>query len=375
VIEGAMTDRRVRVFGPAYLDRVLRVDRPLVDPALGPPLDQSHEGVGKFGPSPTLELLDPGGFRIAIEPPADWPGPTGEIELAGSIGERLRGRWVVRGLAWQDDLGGMGAGYAAALHGVLSGALGPESDPTSRSIVHLLDRYGIVHHPIRVADRAADWTLLITSGEFGDKLPIGFRGCHAALRPEQLAPRAAEPCDLRVVAALPNHLAARVLSEPGAGIRFFAPALRNMVDRACPVSSFAASVDILSCNRAEWEALEDREEVAWRVSILALTEGPAGSSVRFTTPAGEPGRVHLAAFPRLRPPRDTNRAGEAYAATLLAALLEQGWAASAGVVEEGLIRAAAERASAAAALVLDRRDFGFPTPEEIDAALRAGSVA
>jgi ribokinase len=42
------------------------------------------------------------------------------------------------------------------------------------------------------------------------------------------------------------------------------------------------------------------------------------------------------------------------------------------VVEESLIRMAAERASAAAALVLDRLNFGFPSPGEIDAALCAG---
>ena len=33
------------VFGPAYLDRVIRVDRPLVDPELGDrPLDESIDG-------------------------------------------------------------------------------------------------------------------------------------------------------------------------------------------------------------------------------------------------------------------------------------------------------------------------------------------
>ena len=35
---------------------------------------------------------------------------------------------------------------------------------------------------------------------------------------------------------------------------------------------------------------------------------------------------------------------------------------------------AAERASAAAALVLDRLDFGFPDASRIDAALRLGRV-
>jgi ribokinase len=369
------TQPHVVVFGPAYLDRVLRVDRPLLDRAVGPPLDQSLEAIGTVGSRAMLELVDPAGFTIAIEPPADWPGPTGEIRLARPIRDGLRGRRVVRGLAWQDELGGMGAGYAAALGGSLWCALGPDPDPTSRAIAEQLARFGIAHHPIRVPDRSADWTLLITSGEFGDKLPIGFRGCHAALTPDSLEPMASEPCDLRVVASLPNRLAARALSAPGAAMRFFAPTIRAMLERDCPLWRCAAAIDVLSCNRMEWEALEDREEVAWRVSILVVTDGPDGSSVRFTTPAGEPGRVQVPAFPRERPPRDTNRAGEAYAATMLNTLLDRGWSAASGVIEEGLIRLAAERASAASALVLDRLDFGFPSGEEIDAALRAGRVA
>jgi len=125
----------------------------------------------------------------------------------------------------------------------------------------------------------------------------------------------------------------------------------------------------------EWETLEDREEAGWQFSILVVTDGPRGSTVRFTTPAGDAGILHIPAFPRERPPRDTNRAGEAYAATLISTLLDQGWCAALGVVEEGLIRMAGERASAAAALVLDRLEFGFPSPAEVDAALDAGRVA
>jgi sugar/nucleoside kinase (ribokinase family) len=368
------TNRRVSVFGPAYLDRVLRVDRPLIDPALGPPLDQSVDGEWKFGTNPTLELTDPADYTLEIIPPDDWPGPAGEVRLRHPIREGARGRRVVHGLAWQDDLGGMGAGYAAALGGTLCSALGPDSDPTSQEVARRLAEAAIGHWPIRVADHPADWTLLISSGEFGDKLPIGFRGCHLSIAPESLVAEAGKPCDLRVVASLPNHLTAHVLRAPGAPIRFFAPAMRNMLDGECRVSSFAASVDILSCNRREWEALDDREQVAWQVSILIVTDGPNGSIVRFTTPSGDPGALQMPAFPRQRPPRDTNRAGEAFASTLVSALLHHDWSAPSGVVEEGLIRLAAERAAAAAALELDRVDFGFPSPAEIDDALRAGRV-
>ena len=153
------------------------------------------------------------------------------------------------GVGWSDDLGGMGAGYAAALGGTLIERTGPEDDPTSRAVVRLLAREGIDHQPIRVPDHAADWTLLVTSGEHGDKLPIGFRGCHAAL-------------ELGIVRAFPRRVlrpAGRgrgaepaggpLLSAPGARCRLFAPAMRNMRDREFPVSRFAGSIDLLCCNR------------------------------------------------------------------------------------------------------------------------------
>jgi sugar/nucleoside kinase (ribokinase family) len=369
-----LSERRVVVFGPAYLDRVLRVDRPLVDPALGPPLDQSVEGDWKFSTGPELELCDPAGYTITIDLPAGWPGPAGVIRWKRSICRGQRGRRFVSGLSWNDDLGGMGAGYAAALGGWLSSALGPETDPTSRTIAQKLVEYGVDHHAIRILEAPADWTLLITSGPYGDKLPIGFRGCHARLTRETLAPLAADRCDLRVVASLPNHLAGPLLFAPFARTRFFAPSMRNMIDRDFPLLSFAAAIDILSCNRREWEALEVSEEVAQDVSILIVTDGPAGSTVWFTTPRLESRRIHIPAFPRDHPPCDTNRAGEAFASTFLRTLLEHGWTGAAIVVEESLVQMAAERASASAALELDRFDFGFPGDAEIDAALRAGRV-
>ena len=369
-----MAQRHVSVFGPAYLDRVLRVDESLIDPDSGPPLDQSVEGTWKFGAKRSLELADPAGYSLVIEVPADWPGPTGSIRVTQPIRPGATGHRSVHAAAWHDDLGGMGAGYAAALGGSLHCALGPVSDTMSQTISQRLVNLGIAHEPIRVLDHAADWTLLITSGPYGDKLPIGFRGCHAALEPGVFDSQAARPCDLRVVASLPNRVAARVLAAPGAACRFFAPAMRNVLDRDCPLSSFTGSIDILSCNRREWEALEDREEVAWQVSILIVTDGPAGSTVRYTNPTGEAQCLRVPAFPRRHPPQDTNRAGETYAATLLSTLLDHGWQAISGVVEDTLIQTAAQRASAAAALQLDRVPFGFPSNAEINEAIRAGCV-
>src|SRR5262245_5335096 len=116
--------RRTLVFGPAYLDRVLTADRPLVDPGSSPPLDPSVDGAWTFGPG--LSLRDPSGSTLEFDLPDGWPGPTGGVRLSGRLGEAPGGwRRVVRGVAWHDDLGGMGAGYAAAFGGVLVSALGP----------------------------------------------------------------------------------------------------------------------------------------------------------------------------------------------------------------------------------------------------------
>jgi ribokinase len=147
-----------------------------------------------------------------------------------------------------------------------------------------------------------------------------------------------------------------------------------MTDRRPPLADFAAAVDLLSCNRREWEALadRDRQEVARRIRVLAVTDGPRGSLVRFRRPDGVATEVRVAALPRSAPPRDTNRAGEAYAATLVTTLLDAGWVP--GPLDRDLARFAAERAAAAAALELDLADFGFPGAAAVDAALRAGEV-
>jgi sugar/nucleoside kinase (ribokinase family) len=369
-----MTASRVEVFGPAYLDRVLRVDRPLFDPSLGPPYDQSTDGEWKFTPARRIDAVDASGYRLEVELPDDWPGPTGEILLANTLRAGAVGQRRLRGLEWHDDLGGMGAGYAAALNGTLFCALGSEQDPTSQAVLRRLSELGIAHSAIRVPDRPADWTLLITSGQFGDKLPIGFRGCHLAVDPDKLVALAATSCELRVVASLPNELSACVLGAPRAGVRLFAPAMRNVLDRVFPVSRFAASIDVLCCNRVEWETLGDREEVRRQVSILVVTDGPRGSTVRYTNPSGESGVQVVEAFRRMKPPRDTNRAGEAYGATFIASLLKQSWDSGSRLVEDGLIREAARRASAAAALELDRIEFGFPSDEEIERVLEVGWV-
>ena len=366
------------VLGPAYLDRVIRVDRPLLDPTtrVGP-IDRSVDGrwvAGDPSAAGRIRLVDPADSTLEVDPPAGWPGSVGAVVLArrfadrGAVGSFRR---AVRGVGWSEDLGGMGAGFAASLGGTLISALGPPDDPTSRAIAGLLGRAGIRHEPIRVGGHAADWTLLISSGPHGDKLAIGFRGCHAAWT--DFDPWRDRSSRVRVVAALPNRVAAEALGAPGASqVRAFFPAARNMLDRVDPLARFADRFDFLSCNRGEWDDLGDQAAALERVPVVAITDGPRGALVRFVDEAGMPDRVEVPVMPRTRPIVDTNRAGEAFGSTLLATLVEAGW--TPGPAHADLIRSAAWRASAASAIVLGRSDFGFPTPDEVDRAVRAGRV-
>ena len=195
-------------------------------------------------------------------------------------------------------------------------ALGPEDDSMSRVVVGLLNRHCISSTAIRT-QVPTDWTLLVSSGPHGDKLAVGFRGCQDALQPEDLAPLATIPSDVLVVCGLANRLAADVLRVPGHRLRVLAPAMRNVLDRSYPLRQLIAPVDVMCCNQAEWDALEDSQEVAARLSILAVTRGPAGVLVRFTDPQGSAKSLALPAFPRDHPPRDTNHAGEAFAAVFI----------------------------------------------------------
>src|SRR5207253_2559325 len=109
-----------------------------------------------------------------------------------------------------------------------------------------------------------------------------------------------EACNLRVLAGLPNRLAAQALAAPGARVRFFAPAARNVADRETPVASFAEAVDVLACNNAEWQAMPpiERDAILTRVPLAAVTDGPRGSWVHLHAAGGVHEVITVAALPR-----------------------------------------------------------------------------
>ena len=289
---------RAMVFGPAYLDRVLRVDRPLVDPALGPPLDQSVEGRWRFAGGRNLELADPSGYTIEIELPAGWPGPFGRIELAA--GDPRGGNWPAGCQRAELERrpgrhGGRlcrrpGRERSAAHSGPRTtrpaggrGTAGPAGDRALRDPGR---RPSGRLDPARDQRRA--WR------QAADRLSRLSCGARSRL----VRPLARLACDLRVVAGAAQPAGGPYPVRPGARCRAVRPGdAEHARSRVSPVSSFAGSIDLLCCNRQEWETLDDREEVAWRVSILVVTDGPAGSLARFTTPHGRSGHGPRAGVP------------------------------------------------------------------------------
>jgi ribokinase len=355
---------RVHVFGPVYLDRVLRVDGPLRSSG---PIDRSVKGRIERADEGGLEIVAEVG-RLLIDPlPGSWPGPRGRVILDGN-GLELDGETKRRGVYWRDDLGGMGAGYAATLKGTLYFYLGDPWYWVSQQVMGLFKHYRLQGGPTYRHELSSDWTLLISSGPHGDKLPIGFR---SILQDSPLWDDIPGYVDVLVVAGLTNRLARAALRTP-ATIRVLAPTMSNMLDHELSFEEFAGSANMICCNREEWSACAGRDQIAEKVDVLVLTDGPRGSSVRFRTPASGHDEVVVPAFPRAKPPSDTNRAGEAYASTFIQALWEAGWRT--GPLMEVVVRRAASRAAAAAAIVLDYNGFGFPSAGRIDDVLRAGII-
>ena len=256
----------------------------------------------------------------------------------------------------------MGAGYALALGGRLVLPVG-ERDAEGREMRRLLDAHGIAHRAVPVAGQTTDTTVLMWSSA-GDKLPIGRRTASRAVTPHALL-ALCEPADLTLVTSLPSATVARLVRELSGWV-MFTPSLRNV--REGGLDEVAGRVAAMSMNRIEWQGAE--RQVGDRCPLVAVTRGADGAAVRFRDRGG---RLRWTEVPAAPVPVmvDANRAGEAFTAGFLAALVERQWpeAMQAGAYSPEAVREAAWQGALAAALELGMRELAFPSREEI-AALR-----
>ncbi|MHB0939545.1 MAG: carbohydrate kinase family protein [Armatimonadota bacterium] len=348
-----MARNRPTIFGPAYLDVVFTLDRPLL--AGGPTLDQSLPAIRLIPRDDgVLEVVGPTGDRLVFVLPPDQAEFAATCELCEPVlartqpGRMVTGEYPVASAVRQ--LGGMGAGYAKALGGLLRMPVG--DDAVGREILQLLAQHEIDAVPALLPDCSSDTSLLLQSPQ-GDKLAIGVR--QAMIRWQAGAEDYALDADASalVFCGAPNALTAAVLEQAPEIPVMCAPALRNVCDRSVPLAGLAAMIDYLTLNALEWAQLDGAEEMRKHVPVITVTEGARGSRILL----GEH-EIHIPAVP-FEGPSDTNRAGETYAATFFRVLLAACPEFPRRIIMEAMEHAG-QLAAAQAAKQLAMREFGFP---------------
>ena len=371
-----MNDRKhlVLVYGPAYLDIVMRVGQPLVRSGHAP-LDKSVDGIfcknGKH--QNELEIQDPSGNLLILSGLNSMKHPTGRLELSHSV---LDSRAMsVAVIEVVEELGGMGAGYAAVLGGRLVSALGSNHDLPRTMIESGLKRLGIEYSPVIIEGKPTDWTLIVSSGPHGDKLPVGSRGCHSELSASVMHQHG--NWELVVAASLKNELLFGVLESHPESLRVLVPAMRNCRDQQFPLRNLVGLADFISLNEHEWQELTPLDRSAWWESkaILCVTRGPDGADIYWTDRSGIRQNFYQPVFPRSVPVVDTNRAGEAFASFLIQSLMAQGWSKTEMNITSEMVQRASLAGSAAAGLTIQLPNFGFPSAQEVARVLHKGVIS
>lgn len=360
-------DHRCLVFGPAYLDVVVEVDRPLLAQSVGDPeprvLDQSLPAADVTArDDDRLCIMGPTGDRLMIEPaPARVPAVTCtlcEPVLARLLGGETRQTVAQTFGAVRCDrqLGGMGAGYAKALGGVLRMPLGGAPDAVGCEVLAALAHHQIPAVPSLLAECASDTSLLLLS-PYGDKLAIGVRQAMTRWRLTAEDHALVADAGALVFCGAPNALLAEVLHWRTDVPVMCAPAMRNVSDTAVPLADLAAGIHYLTLNALEWAHLDGRERLAKAVPVISITDGPRDSLVLC---GGE--HLMIPAVPHVGP-TDTNRAGETFGATFFNVLRAELPAFPRAGVAPALAARAGRRAALQAERQLALTAFGFPSDD------------
>ncbi len=355
---------RYLVFGPAYLDVVVETAQPLLpaEPALL--LDQSLAAL-RVTPRDDglLAVIGPTGDRLRFPLPTHAAHAAASYHLAEPILARLQGSEAppVQGdyavARFLTQLGGMGAGYAAAFAGVLRAPFGTADtlpDVTARQVLTWLAQQEMRVVPAFLPGCASDSSLVLLSAR-GDKLAIGVRQAMVRWRAGEDERALVAAADALVFCGAPNALLAEVLSWRPPIPVMCAPALRNVCDTATPLAALAPGLHYLTMNALEWAQLAQRDALRRQVPAISITDGPRGSRIYCAED-----EIALAA-PPFHGTANTNRAGETYGSTFFKVLLAaQPDFFQRGRVEAAIALRAGQIATAQAARQLAIAGFAFP---------------
>ena len=348
------------IFGPAYLDLVVETDRPLAEALL----DQSAPA-STFAPDAAgdLRILGPSGDRMLFHLPPDARDLAGVYALCEPVLARLYGAdtrrvvhaaYPVTRVARQ--LGGMGAGYAMALHGLLRMPLGGtvgHADGVGAEVLAMLAALDIPVEPHYLPAVASDASLIVLSPR-GDKLAVGVRQAMLHWQADAADRALLARADALVFCGVPNALTADLLAHAPPVPVLCAPAMRNIRDAACPLAAVAPRIHYLTLNALEWEHLPEKDAVRAAVPVITVTDGPRGSRVFLHDE-----EISIPAAPHVGP-MDVNRAGETYAATFFKVLRAAAPDFPAAGVSPALAARAGRIAAAQAERQLSLTAFAFP---------------
>ncbi|MHB9024328.1 MAG: carbohydrate kinase family protein [Armatimonadota bacterium] len=363
-------ESQILVYGPAYIDLVLEIDRPLL-PAPDVLLDQSLPAARIVpGDAGTLRVLGPTGDHLVFHLSPEQTGEAATYHLSEPVLARLQGEGtgqIITGeypdACMRRQLGGMGAGYARALNGLLRAPIGlrrGKPDTVGCQVLQELARYEIRHQPCFLPDCPSDTSLIILTTR-GDKLAIGLRQAMVRWRATDDDRALAAQAGALVFCGAPNGLMAEVLCHGSTAPVMCAPAMRNVLDAEVPLAGLASRIHYLTLNALEWAHLEGKERLRETVPVISVTDGPRGSRIFFS---GD--ELAVPAVPRSTP-ANTNRAGETYGVVFFRTLLREcPDFMQPGNAQAPLVELAARLASTQAARQLDYEGFAFPPDDEIE---------
>lgn len=342
-------DANILVYGPAYLDLVITIDQPLCAPHR---VDKSIRVSAVIANNDnTIHLHGENGDDMLFPLADAFQQYAADYYLSESVLpgiEKIDKSYHV--ISCQRQLGGMGAGYALALNGLLRH---PQGEDSRGDFVSMQLRQCGVVAQAEILTGESDLSLVIIGGE--DKLTMGQRPMMTKWRATEEDHRFVADASALCFCGAPNALTASLLPYAQSMPIMLAPSRRNINDIDFPLAVLAGRVSYLTLNRLEWEELPEKELWRKNTPIITITDGPNGCQVILAT--GE--EFSLPAHPH-HGMADTNRCGETFGTAFFRTLVRECPQIYRCGVSESIARVAAEYALLQAWRQMGIFAFGMP---------------